>query len=99
MFFTCFWRTLLISSATLPEFSVTTWIMTIVGLVIFIALSLYVFRRLKEASKEEPFLSPHAILSNFRDLRDKGELSEEEFRKIKLLLADKIAGEEKNTNP
>ena len=72
--------------------------MTIVGLVIFIAVSMYVFRRLKEASKEEPFLGPHAILSKFRDLRDKGALSEEEFRRIKLLLADKIAGEDKEVS-
>ena len=88
----------LISSASLPEFSVTTWVMTIAGLVIFIAVFLYVFHRLKEASKEEPFLGPHAILSKFRDLRDKGALSEEEFRRIKLLLADKIAGEDKEVS-
>lgn len=91
-------RSFLISSATLPEFSITTWAMAIAGLIIFIATSMYVFHRLKEASKEEPFLGPHAILSKFRDLRDKGALSDEEFRKIKLLMADKIAGEDKEVS-
>ncbi len=91
-------RSFLISSATLPEFSITTWAMTIAGLIIFVATSMYVFHRLKAASKEEPFLGPHAILSKFRDLRDKGALSDEEFRKIKLLMADKIAGEDHNAS-
>lgn len=68
--------------------------MTIAGLMLFIGTTIYFFRRLKEAAKEEPFLGPNAILSKFRDLRDKGALSEEEFRKIKLLLADKIVGED-----
>lgn len=99
MFYTSLGRSFLISSATLPEFSITTWTMTIAGLIVFIAASVVIFRRLKEASKEEPFLGPHAILSKFRDLRDKGALSEEEFRKIKLLMADKIAGEDNNASP
>ena len=73
--------------------------MTIAGLILFVGTSLYVFRRLRESAKEEPFLGPHAILSKFRDLRDKGALSEEEFRKIKLLMADQIAGEDNNASP
>lgn len=98
MTYTSLGRIFLISSNPLPEFSATTWVMTIAGLVIFIATSTYIFRRLKEASKEEPFLGPHAILSKFRDLRDEGAISEEEFRKIKLLMADKIAGEDNNAS-
>ena len=98
MIYTSLERFFLISSTPLPEFSATTWTMAIAGLVIFVATSMYVFRRLREAAKEEPFLGPHAILSKFRDLRDKGALSEEKFRKIKLLMADKIAGEDNNAS-
>ena len=94
MLFTSLERTLLISSNPLPEFSVTTWIMAIAGFLLFFGVSSYIFRRLRASSKEEPFLGPHAILSQVRDLRDSGALSEEEFRKIKLIMADKIAGEE-----
>ena len=98
MIYTSLGRFFLISSTPLPEFSATTWTMAIAGLIIFIAASMFIFRRLREAAKEEPFLGPHAILSKFRDLRDKGALSEEEFRKIKLLMADKIAGEDNNAS-
>ena len=98
MIYSSLGRSFLISATPLPEFSATTWIMTIAGLIIFIAASVYVFRRLREAAKEEPYLGPHAILSKFRDLRDKGAISEEEFRKIKLLMADQIAGEDKNAS-
>ena len=98
MFYSDLGRSLLISATPLPEFSATTWTMTIAGLIIFIAASMFIFRRLKEAAKEEPYLGPHAILSKFRDLRDQGALSEEEFRKIKLLMADQIAGEDNNAS-
>lgn len=99
MIYSSLGRILLISSTPLPEFSATTWTMTIAGLIIFIAASVYVFRRLREVAKEDPYLGPHAILSKFRDLRDKGAISEEEFRKIKLLMADQIAGEDNNASP
>ena len=98
MFYSDLGRSLLISATPLPEFSATTWTMAIAGLIIFIAASMFIFRRLKEVAKEEPYLGPHAILSKFRDLRDQGALSEEEFRKIKLLMADKIAGEDNNAS-
>ena len=98
MIYTSLGRNFLISAAPLPEFSATTWTLAIAGLVIFIAASMFIFRRLKEAAKEEPFLGPHAILSKFRELRDKGALSEEEFRKIKLLMADQIAGEDEKAS-
>ena len=98
MFYISLGRSFLISSAPLPEFTPTTWTMAIAGLIIFIAASIFFFRRLKAAAKEEPFLGPHAILTKFRDLRDKGALSEEEFRRIKLLMADKIAGEDNNAS-
>lgn len=95
MHYTSLERFFIISSNPLPEFSATTWIMAIAGFILFFGVASYVFRRLRASSKEEPFLGPHAILSKFRELRDNGALSEEEFRKIKLLMADKIAGEDK----
>ena len=98
MNYTSLERMFLISSTNLPEFSVTTWVMAIAGLVLFIITSMYIFRRLKEDAREEPYLGPNAILSKFRDMRDNGALSEEEFRKIKLILAEKIVGEEKKVN-
>lgn len=96
MFYSSLERSFLISSNPFPEFTATTWAMTIAGLVIFVGTTLYVFRRLKQAAKEEPYPGPHEILSQFRDMRDEGIISEEEFRRIKLLLADKIAGEDKD---
>ena len=53
MFYSDLGRSLLISATPLPEFSATTWTMAIAGLIIFIAASMFIFRRLKEAAKED----------------------------------------------
>lgn len=53
--------------------------------------ALIVSRFRGRADEDQPLASE--ILSNFRELHEEGELSEQEFRKIKTLLADKIQQE------
>lgn len=55
--------------------------------------ALIVSRFRGRADEEQPMASE--ILSNFRELHEEGELSDQEFRKIKTLLADKIQPESK----
>jgi hypothetical protein len=52
----------------------------------------YVVLKLRKEWKETP---PGAsdLMANFRDLRSQGELSDQEFRTIKTLLADQMAKE------
>ena len=45
---------------------------------------------------EEDQLGASELLSNFRELHEEGELSEQEFRKIKTLLAAKLEQELKD---
>jgi len=55
----------------------------------------YVVLRVRKEWKETP---PGAsdMMANFRELRSQGELSEQEFRTIKTLLADEVAKELKD---
>ena len=88
-----FCRFILFAEMAAPEFSTSTLIMAVAAFLIFITVFYYIFHRLREESKEDAFMGPHALLTQFRDMKDEGELSPEEYRNIKLLLADKIAGE------
>ncbi len=52
----------------------------------------YVVLRVRKEWKEPP-ASASDLMANFRDLRAEGDLTEQEFRTIKTLLADKLQQE------
>jgi hypothetical protein len=56
------------------------------------ALVLAVARRFRDRSARDR-LDPNELMSNFRDLHERGGLSDEEFRTIKAKLADELKSE------
>ena len=56
------------------------------------AVVLAVARRFRDRSAEDR-LDPNQLLSNFRELYERGGLSDEEFRTIKAQLADRMQRE------
>jgi uncharacterized membrane protein len=62
---------------------------------IFVAVALYVIGKVRGLSaQQEP--TAHEMLSNFRELHSKGELSDAEFREIKTKLAARLQDELKD---
>jgi hypothetical protein len=62
------------------------------AMAVLTALGAWVVSRFR-GSKGEDVPGASELLSKFRDLRDQGELSDEEFRNIKTLMADKLQQE------
>lgn len=62
-----------------------------VGAALVVA-GLYVIGRYRRMLREKP-PSANDLLANFRELHAKGELSDEEFRTIKSMLADRLLQE------
>lgn len=60
-------------------------------LAILSAIGIYVVRRFRGSTEESETTS--AVLSKFRESRHRGVLSEEEFRTIKTILAERIQAE------
>ncbi len=56
------------------------------------ALGAWIVSRFR-GHKEDDQPAASELLTNFRELHEQGELSEQEFRKIKTLLADKLQQE------
>jgi uncharacterized membrane protein len=61
-----------------------------------IAVAVYILGKIRsEAVQQEP--GPNELMSKFRELHAKGELSDEEFRTIKTTLAARFQDELKDT--
>ncbi len=77
-----------------PAMPILLWC-TILALIV--ALALYIVGRFRgDAGDDQP--AAGGMLSNFRELHSQGGLSDQEFRTIKTLLAEKIQGELKDTS-
>ena len=61
------------------------------------AIVIAIARRYRGRAAEDK-LSPHQMMSNFRDLYDRGGLSDEEFRTIKAKLASELKAELKDNS-
>jgi uncharacterized membrane protein len=66
-------------------------------LAVLVAAGAYVVTRLRGSAGENQAAAGD-LLSNFREMHSQGELSDEEFRTIKTLLADKLQRETNNTD-
>jgi hypothetical protein len=66
------------------------------GIAVVVAIGVYVVARVRsEWIESKPETSE--LITNFRELRDSGELSEKEYRTIKGMLADKLTRELKDS--
>ena len=63
---------------------------------VLLAIGGYVIARYRQ-NMRNPTFTANEMLSNFRDLNSEGQLSDEEFRTIKSMLADEAARELKDT--
>lgn len=59
---------------------------------VMIAVGVYVIGKVRANLRNEETPS-NDFITNFRELHERGELSDEEFRKIKLQLADRLQNE------
>jgi uncharacterized membrane protein len=67
-------------------------ILSVAVVAIAMTLGMYVIGRVRKSSRESlPTASD--LLTNFRDLHSQGELSDEEFRTIKSMLAERMQRE------
>jgi hypothetical protein len=67
-------------------------IVGLAGIAIVVTIGVYVVARVRsEWIESKPETSD--LITNFRELRESGELSEKEYRTIKGMLADKLARE------
>jgi hypothetical protein len=66
------------------------------GIAVVVAIGVYVVARVRsEWIEGKPETSD--LITNFRELRDSGELSDKEYRTIKGMLADKLTRELKDS--
>jgi uncharacterized protein YneF (UPF0154 family) len=65
------------------------------GLAIVLAIGFYLIQRIRNLFTHDPPVI-HEQLTNFREMRSKGGLSEEEYRTIKGMLAEQIQSELKD---
>ncbi|HEV3003461.1 MAG TPA: hypothetical protein VGX78_03325 [Pirellulales bacterium] len=72
-----------------PEARLVLWL-TVVA--ILILLGIYAVSKVRESSDEKGS-DPHELLSNFRELHSQGELSDDEYRTIKTMLAARVRQE------
>jgi hypothetical protein len=61
------------------------------------AVALAIARRFRDRSAKDR-LDPHELMSNFRELYERGGLSDEEFRTIKAKLAEELKAELKDNS-
>lgn len=67
-------------------------ILSVAVVAIAVTLGVYVIGRVRKSSREGPPTASD-LLTNFRDLHSQGELSDEEFRTIKSMLAERMQQE------
>jgi hypothetical protein len=71
-------------------------ILGLAGIAVVVAIGVYVIARVRaEWIESKPETSE--LITNFRQLRDSGELSDKEYRTIKGMLADKLSRELKDS--
>jgi len=71
-------------------------VLGLAGIAVVVAIGVYVVARVRsEWIESKPETSE--LITNFRELRDSGELSEKEYRTIKGMLADKLTHELKDS--
>lgn len=68
----------------------------IIGLAIFIGLFYLLLKYIKNGKQTE-INNPHELLNQFRAMEEEGELTAEELRNIKLMLAEKLMDNKKRT--
>ena len=72
------------------------WVLLVAGLATVVAIAVYVIGRIRaEPAQHEPTASE--LISKFRELHSRGELSDAEFRTIKTTLAVHLDEELKDT--
>ncbi|MGD9644076.1 MAG: hypothetical protein AB7U73_00080 [Pirellulales bacterium] len=67
-------------------------ILSVAVVAIAVTVGVYVIGRVRKSSRESPPTASD-LLTNFRDLHSQGELSDEEFRTIKSMLAERMQQE------
>ena len=71
-------------------------ILGLTGIAVVVAVGVYVIAKVRsEWIENKPETSE--LITNFRQLRDSGELSDKEYRTIKGMLADKLSRELKDS--
>jgi hypothetical protein len=71
-------------------------VLGLAGIAVVVAIGVYVVARVRsEWIESKPETSD--LITNFRELRESGELSEKEYRTIKGMLADKLTRELKDS--
>ncbi|MFV2066117.1 MAG: SHOCT domain-containing protein [Pirellulales bacterium] len=63
----------------------------------FLSLGVFLARRLRDRTDDDRPV-PHNLLTKFREMHGKGELSDEEFRTIKTKLASQFQDELRDTD-
>ncbi len=81
---------LLGTTYSLPQLPPIAWGVGIVLLIIFIIVFLYIFAHLKAIRKNPEVNDPNSLLTEFRNMRDSGEISSDEYRNIISLFKDKF---------
>ncbi len=66
-------------------------------LALLIASAIYLLRRFR-GNEDEDQPTTSAMLTKFRELHDRGDLSDEEYRTIKTLLSERLQDELKDTS-
>ena len=77
--------------------SPTEVIVLLAALGMLIAVGVYLVSRFR-GTKEQGRLPPSELLSKFRQMHSQGELSDEEYRTIKAMLAERFQQELKGTD-
>jgi len=66
-------------------------------LLVLMVVAYYVVKRFRDFTGEDT-LDPNELLSNFREMRQEGDISEKEFRTIRTVLGAKLQDELKDSD-
>jgi len=75
----------------------TRAIMLLAAIVALVAVGVYIVSKWRDAADDDT-ISTSELLSNFREMHSRGELTNEEFRTIKTRLSYKLKAELKDTD-
>jgi hypothetical protein len=79
-------------AALFKDINWTTFVLSVAGLAILVTVGIYLADTFRvKAVQKEPLTSE--LLTNFRQMQDRGVLSEEEFRTIKTSLTEELQQE------
>jgi len=71
---------------------VAQWVIWVTATMILIAAGCYVIAKFR-GYKDRKLISASEMLTNFREIRDRGGLSDAEYRNIKTLLSERLDDE------